>query len=200
MKPKVTHIVAPTHSDAIRRVAFAVPARDVQSIARDIAQGGPCGEIPLIEAKTPVFRYYVDIDLYWDLYKAFDAYTELKELQLQFFGAHAKEAFASLGDLLGWMYPLSDGGRPRAMASRRSQSSGSKDGYHVVFPDVLLPNDGRTGDLVTGQLEMSAARALSRGSLSEPLRFLVHMLLNDWQHLGERAVPHHVSGSRQRYR
>ena len=165
------------------------PREDVESIARDIAQGGPSGKIPLIEAKTPVYRYYVDIDLYWDLYKAFDAYTELKELQLQFFGASAQEAFASLGELLGWMYPLPDGGRPRAMASRRSQSSGSKDGYHVVFPDVLLPNDGRTGGLVTGQLEMSAARTLSRRSLSEPLRFLVHMLLNDWQHLGERMSP-----------
>jgi hypothetical protein len=189
LKPTVTHIAAPTHSDAIRQLAFAVPARGVQSIARDIAQGGPSAKIPLIEAKTPVFRYYVDIDLYWDLYKAFDAYTELKKLQLQFFGANAKEAFASLGDLLGWMYPLPDGGRPRAMASRRSQSSSSKDGYHVVFPDVLLPNDGRTSDLVTGQLEMSAARALSRGSLSEPLRFLVYMLLKDWQHLGERMSP-----------
>jgi hypothetical protein len=68
-----------------RRLAFAVPARDVHSIVRDIAQGGPCGKIPLIEAKTPVFRYYADIDLHWDLYKAFDAYTELKKLQLQFF-------------------------------------------------------------------------------------------------------------------
>jgi hypothetical protein len=189
LKPTVTHIVAPTHADAIRRVAFAVPARHVQSIVRDIAQGGSCGKIPLIETKTPVFRYYADIDLYWDIYKSFDAYTELKKLQLQFFGADAEEAFANLGDLLGWMYPLFNGKRPRAMASRRSQYSSSKDGYHVVFPDVLLPNDGRTGGLVTGQLEMSAARALSRGHLSEPLRFLVHMLLNDWQHLGERMSP-----------
>src|SRR5262249_55892375 len=189
LKPTVTHIAAPTHSDAVRKLAFAVPPRGVQSIARDIAQGGPSSKIPLIEAKTPVFRYYVDIDLYWDLYKAFDVYTELKQLQLQFFGANATEAFARVGDLRAWMYTPPDVGPPRAMASRRSQSSGSKDGYHVVFPDVLLPNDGRTGDLVTGQLEMSAARALSRGSLSEPLRFLVHMLLDDWQHLGERMSP-----------
>ena len=188
-KPAVTHIVAPTQSDAIRCLAYTIPGRDVQSIARDIAQGGPCAKIPLIETKSSAFRYYVDIDLHWDLYKAFDAYAELKKLQLEFFGAHAKEAFARIGDLLGWMYPLPDGRRPRAMASQRSQSSSSKEGYHVVFPDVLLPNDGRTGSLVTGQLEMSAARALSSGNLSEPLRFLVHMLLNDWQHLGERMSP-----------
>ena len=41
LKPAVTHIVA-TQSDAIRCLAYTLPERDVQSIARDIAQGGPC--------------------------------------------------------------------------------------------------------------------------------------------------------------
>lgn len=191
----VTHFITPTQNEAIHRFAYSIPERKLPKALKAICEAAPQSEEetgmwpPLIEAKTALYRYYVDIDLPWELLNLCGPLAELKKAQLSFFNGGGDSAYEVLTALVTAAYPPARGSEPRALISRRTGSTERKNGHHVIFPDVLLPNDGHQGLILTGQLEIAAAHALNKSQHHPLMRFLLRMLLDDWQHLGRAGAP-----------
>jgi hypothetical protein len=73
--------------------------------------------------------------------------------------------YMGLTRLLSHLFPHAEGVHPTRV-SRRGRASHYKDGHHVIFPDLVLPNDGRQGRILCGQLELACSAQLARASHS----------------------------------
>lgn len=185
---RVTHLVAPTADGTAKRLAYSFPSETVAAIHADLAAGGPCSALSIIEAKTPVYRFYVDVDFNPSLEEACSGFAALKTAQRRYFGGDGKVKYSGLTRLVNAIYPARKGAR-RALVSRRAQATSEKNGHHVIYSDLHLPNDGRQGLVLAGQLEAACAAALSRGEHGVITRFLLGALRQDNSHLGVSTSP-----------
>lgn len=179
----VTHLVAPTEDRDVPRKAYSLPRSVEKKLLEEIALGGPAAILPWIELKTPVYRFFADVDLPWTLYETSPAFRELKKAQIERL-AGADLSYSGLSQLLEGLYVF----KPGVLVAVRTGKE-DKGGHHLVVPGLRLPNDGRHGFIVAGQLEAATAIAIAQSSIGGTTRFLAEMLLDDRRHLGIRFSP-----------
>lgn len=185
-----THLVAPTTSSDINRIAYSIPDAQMPKIYEDIANNGYIAQLPFIETKTSIYRYFADIDLPWHLYQTCTAFLELKHAQLAYFddGSNSK-TFKTLNEIIDNLYPKAGTETKIARRSGHVNEIDKYDGFHIIYPELLIPNDGRTGQILTGQIELLAASSIDKEGMSPLARFLLFALIEDHTHLGNKICP-----------
>jgi hypothetical protein len=183
---KATHVAAPLTNEASKRQAFSVKLQDEKRLHAEIVKGSGASNLPVIELKTRVYRFYLDIDFHNVLIGSLTPLLELKKAQREYFAGDAL-SYSRLGSLLGRLFPTT-GPAAEAMVSTRHPHA-SHEGHHVVFPDVLLQNDGVSGHIVARHLEAVAARAQLQHTQSTVVRFLCQALVDDALNLAGRGSP-----------
>lgn len=183
---KATHVAAPLKFVASRRQAFALTAQEEKRLHAEIVSGTGAATLPVIELKTSVYRFYLDVDLNNALIGSWAPGDELKKAQREFF-AGENLSYGRLSGILGRLFPVPSSEVDVLVSTRRPHTS--HEGHHIVFPGVLLRNDGVSGYVVARHLEAVAARVLLQHTRNPIVRFLCQALVDDALSLVGRGTP-----------
>lgn len=177
-----THVLAPVEALDYRRLALQLSNADLDRLLKSVSYQS----LPLVELKSLVYHYYCDIDLPWAKYKAFPSIQDFKKSQRAFF-AGDKSDFATLIQSVKALFPSYS--PAKTLLAQRIKQDADKGGYHVIFKDLLLRNDGVQGRMVCALLEKSFARALLDTSKNSFHKLLAQFVLDDRRFAGNPRHP-----------
>lgn len=188
----ITHVLSPVPDKNISRYAFSLNEKEQRKIYAEISQGKETAQLPLIETKSHRYRFFLDIDLDHTLFKKMGVFSEIKALQSKFFIGEKHLGFKNLLAQINELYPGTTKDANVYISQRENQETNSliqKEGYHLIFSKLIIPNDGRTGWIITSQLEATAAYSFLKSHSHPLVVFLLNVLINDSRREKERSNP-----------
>lgn len=169
---KTTHFIPEKYNEGKNSIKFDINTKTLLNLA----DNKTLYKFPLVESKTMFFNLYFDIDIDWKLFEVNKEILKLKRLQFEIIVGN-KNNFAPLTETLSHIYPY-DPIHEKVFISSRKESK-EKNGFHVIYKNIVLKNNGLQMKLLYDTLEKYTANELLTNEKNETVRFLLQAICDE---------------------